>query len=139
MTVCCFVHKLHFNFRFSLTYLNLLQCNFVFVGEVVLEVSVTPSTGYFEISESDALVVSGKVHASDEQQLNSFFDNLPNSEISRENVQLNTSDVYKDLRLRGYEYEGLFKGINSVDDKGDYYEGKFIQCIIHINIPLFYF
>ena len=86
-------------------------------GEVKLEVSLTPSTGHFEVSESSALVASGTITASDETQLNSFFDQLPPPPAS-DKARLDSQDVYKDLRLRGYEYKGIFQGVSTVDETG---------------------
>lgn len=123
-------------------------------GEVKLDVSLTPSTGYFEVSEGDSMVVSGKIHSSDEAQLTAFFDSLPatttlpkptSTQTSSpptttlpetppspsENLLLNTNDVYKELRLRGYQYQNVFQGIVSVDQSGSL-SSLFLIIIIFI-------
>ncbi|XP_033150589.1 fatty acid synthase [Drosophila busckii] len=70
-------------------------------------------TGKFEICESGSLAVSGKI---------TIPENIDNEELlldppieSTVAQQLATSDVYKELRLRGYDYGGIFRGILSSD------------------------
>ncbi|ESO05744.1 hypothetical protein HELRODRAFT_99033 [Helobdella robusta] len=90
-------------------------------GEVRLDVCMTPSSGYFEVSESSSLVVSGHVMAADETALNDFFDetSLLSSMQSTSTLSLKTTDIYKELKLRGYEYGDVFKGIVSTDESGE--------------------
>lgn len=33
-------------------------------------------------------------------------------------LNLEMADVYKDLRLRGYDYTGVFRGVKQADNKG---------------------
>lgn len=79
-----------------------------------LYVSLAPSTGHFEVSESGSVVVSGRVTIP-----NSTFD-LEMTSVATEKslMQLKSSDVYKELRLRGYDYGPTFQGISSVDELG---------------------
>lgn len=46
--------------------------------------------------------------------------NLPAPAAAKEPelLELKTADVYKDLRLRGYDYSGLFQGVLSADNRG---------------------
>nr|NP_001137778.2 fatty acid synthase 1, isoform C [Drosophila melanogaster]ACL82985.2 fatty acid synthase 1, isoform C [Drosophila melanogaster] len=66
-------------------------------------------TGAFEICESGSLAVSGKI------TIPESIDNeeLPLEEQTPSAVakELGTNDVYKELRLRGYDYGGIFRGI----------------------------
>ncbi|XP_062142806.1 fatty acid synthase [Drosophila sulfurigaster albostrigata] len=70
-------------------------------------------TGNFEICESGSLAVSGKI---------SIPESISNEELPLEPQtpstvakQLVTNDVYKELRLRGYDYSGIFRGIINSD------------------------
>lgn len=69
------------------------------------------STGTFEISENDTLKCSGSISV-----LSS-----PVKEVNmdqKEEFQLTSKDVYKELRLRGYEYDGKFRGILNTNIEG---------------------
>ena len=37
-------------------------------------------------------------------------------------LPLNTDDIYKEFRLRGYNYSGLFQGIQKIDNEGKWAE-----------------
>ncbi|XP_029178050.1 fatty acid synthase-like [Nylanderia fulva] len=76
-------------------------------------VNIFEITGNFEICESNAVVVSGNIRvaeAIEKEQLNRSPIPLVNKEHS---LPMNTEDIYKELRLRGYEYSDIFKGIKS--------------------------
>ncbi|KAH8306769.1 hypothetical protein KR044_013279, partial [Drosophila immigrans] len=70
-------------------------------------------TGNFEICESGSLAVSGKISIPDSVD----SEELPLEPQTASNVakQLATNDVYKELRLRGYDYAGIFRGIVNSD------------------------
>ncbi|CAD6999349.1 unnamed protein product [Ceratitis capitata] len=70
-------------------------------------------TGAFEICEGGSLAMSGKIK---------IVDNITQEELPLEPLQPDTvgrelvaNDVYKELRLRGYDYGGIFRGIVSSD------------------------
>ncbi|KAH8325813.1 hypothetical protein KR067_008335, partial [Drosophila pandora] len=70
-------------------------------------------TGAFEICESGSLAVSGKI---------TIPESIENEELPLEAQtpstvakELVTGDVYKELRLRGYDYAGIFRGIVKSD------------------------
>ncbi|XP_055839922.1 fatty acid synthase isoform X2 [Episyrphus balteatus] len=72
-------------------------------------------TGDFEICEGGTLTVSGKI---------SIVENVTNEELPPQNqdvenpvMDLKINDVYKELRLRGYDYGGEFRGIVASDIK----------------------
>ena len=72
-------------------------------------------TGRFEVVEGGAAVVTGYVrHSSNpsEEKVNPTFDDTIEEDMSHR-------DVYKELRLRGYHYSGLFRGIKSANIKGN--------------------
>ncbi|XP_068150522.1 fatty acid synthase [Drosophila tropicalis] len=69
--------------------------------------------GTFEICEGSSLVASGKIRlVADGQEELLKLTPLPGSTGS---IKLSTKDVYKELRLRGYDYSGAFQGILGAD------------------------
>lgn len=69
--------------------------------------------GDFEILESNAVVISGNIRAAEAIEKNQL--NLSPFPMPPTELLLNTEDIYKEMRLRGYEYNGVFKGIKSCD------------------------
>ena len=101
-------------------FLHLLLC-VIHAGTVTLSVSIMPGTGDFEICEGDSLVVSGIISMPD----GAFLDrdqyltvkNVLNKKESRE-FPLTTPEVYRELRLRGYDYGPTFQGIAGASQSG---------------------
>ncbi|XP_018375579.1 PREDICTED: fatty acid synthase-like [Trachymyrmex cornetzi] len=73
--------------------------------------------GKFEITEGDSIVVTGTVY----ETLNPEQEMVPTdllSENSDEDENMTARDVYKELKLRGYQYRGLFRGLKSASISG---------------------
>lgn len=85
---------------------------FPIIGTVRLKVTILPSSGRFEITENDAIVVEGKVQVLPEQD-----SQKPLSTTSFE-LTLLQEDIYKELNLRGYNYEGLYQGLVEANTEG---------------------
>lgn len=70
-------------------------------------------TGKYEILEGGNVVSSGKI---------AMLDTPPNFEAGdfeeRSQYELKTADIYKELRLRGYDYGPTFQGILDSDITG---------------------
>lgn len=84
-------------------------------GSVKFGINFFDGSGRFEICEGGALTVSGFISVPEDigtAQLE--LDAIP---TDTSGLQLNTSDVYKELRLRGYDYSGKFRGVVSSDSK----------------------
>ncbi|XP_063877296.1 fatty acid synthase-like isoform X1 [Scylla paramamosain] len=105
-----------------------------------LTVRILLAKGEFEIVVSDAVAASGRIHvggdhASENASLLSFLEKLEvkgSQSTSTSTSNLDKKDVYRELRLRGYEYKGLFQGITSANLEGT--EG---QLVWHNNwVPL---
>ena len=90
----------------------------VIAGIVKFEVNITPGTGQFEVSESEALVVSGRIYVPNEPVLEVPVYERRNVGEDGDLIQLGTADVYKELRLRGYDYGPTFQGILSASNRG---------------------
>lgn len=90
-------------------------------GPVRFAVNIFEGTGDFEICETGTVAVSGNIRASN----NIKNDQLTLPPLSRqvalseETLPLDSKDIYKELRLRGYEYRGIFQGIKSSDSHGN--------------------
>lgn len=91
-------------------------------GSVQLEVRLMPATNRFEVSENGNLAVSGKVSVLEDSGLDAFHAEL-NKPITADNedpkLRLKSGDIYKELRLRGYDYGKTFQGILESNNAGD--------------------
>ncbi|KAL6430398.1 hypothetical protein ACFW04_007806 [Cataglyphis niger] len=79
--------------------------------EIELTIMVQKGTGRFEVSENSTTVASGVVRISKnpaQEKIPSAI--LPNKD---EEEVMTTKDIYKELRLRGYQYSGLFRSLKS--------------------------
>ncbi|XP_066560722.1 fatty acid synthase [Amia ocellicauda] len=91
-------------------------------GSVQLEVRLMPASNKFEVSENGNLAVSGKVSVLEENALNTFRSQmaLPSEGGDCDpKLRLAASDIYKELRLRGYDYGKTFQGILESNNAGD--------------------
>lgn len=70
----------------------------------------------FEITEGDNVVVTGKVRIPTDIENEKVSTNF--LEFIDEEEEMNTKDIYKELRLRGYQYTGIFRGIKSASVTG---------------------
>ena len=77
---------------------------FIFVTKFV-------GTGRFEIVEGGAAVVTGTVRHTPKPSLEMMGLEAPSDDDVIE--EMTSKDIYKDLRLRGYHYSGLFRGVKS--------------------------
>ncbi|XP_011700359.1 PREDICTED: fatty acid synthase-like, partial [Wasmannia auropunctata] len=73
--------------------------------------------GKFEITEGESVVVTGIVReTSNLEQEMTPIDQLP--ENNDEEEHMTARDIYKELKLRGYQYSGLFRGLKSASISG---------------------
>lgn len=68
-----------------------------------------PSSGDFEVSEAGARVVTGRISVPGEQVLQIPTYDRPLVAEEANYIPLTTSDIYKELRLRGYDYGSTFQ------------------------------
>ncbi|EDW12340.1 fatty acid synthase [Drosophila mojavensis] len=81
-----------------------------------LAVNYFQGSSTFEICEGSSLVASGKMRLVANGQ--DLLLNLPALPGSAGLAKLCTKDVYKEMRLRGYDYSGVFQGILDLDNSG---------------------
>lgn len=86
-------------------------------GSVKFGINFFDGSGRFEICESGALTVSGKITIPENIDEATLL--LDDIEKDKSGLPLETPDVYKELRLRGYDYTGKFRGIVESDSKAD--------------------
>uniref|UniRef100_A0A8D8PNC5 Fatty acid synthase n=1 Tax=Cacopsylla melanoneura TaxID=428564 RepID=A0A8D8PNC5_9HEMI len=87
-------------------------------GTVKFLINIFDGTGDFELCESGSVAVNGRIRIPEDVAKEQI--DLPENKpaVSSELLELNSSDIYKDLRLRGYDYTGAFRGVNKSDNRG---------------------
>lgn len=103
-------------------------------GNIKFKVTVQTGSGYFEIVEGNAVVSTGRIYIPENIEKESV--NIPSPQHnSKDNQQifLNSSEFYKELNLRGYNYKGLFKGITYANSEGISYITNLQLIITTIN------
>lgn len=87
-------------------------------GSVKFLINIFEGSGDFEICEGGSVAVSGKISCPED--INKEFLELPKPFVKPEKdvLDLDKSDIYKELRLRGYDYDGIFRGISKSDNFG---------------------
>lgn len=85
-------------------------------GTVEFIVMVQKGSGTFEVVESGAPVVTGRLYIPTD--VNKEMIDMPPHPDEPSDTDLNIKDVYKELRLRGYNYKGLFKSLTRVNLDG---------------------
>uniref|UniRef100_A0A3Q1KE57 Fatty acid synthase n=1 Tax=Anabas testudineus TaxID=64144 RepID=A0A3Q1KE57_ANATE len=91
-------------------------------GSVQLEVQLMPASNKFEVSENGNLAVSGKVCILEDVALDSFRRLISQQAAysgGDPKMKLTDHDIYKELRLRGYDYGKTFQGILESNKEGD--------------------
>ncbi|KAK0070671.1 hypothetical protein PV325_000245, partial [Microctonus aethiopoides] len=89
-------------------------------GIVTLTVMVQKGTGRFEVVDDDVAVVTGHVHSTSNPVVEKINPPLPDNN----ETEMSSRDFYKELRLRGYNYDGSFKGVKSATISGS--KGKIV-------------
>lgn len=85
-------------------------------GPIKFLVNIFGGSGEFELCEGGAVVVKGRIRAARADQREDLT--LPPATPDTKHLQLSKEHVYRDLRLRGYEYQGIFQGVLEADNTG---------------------
>jgi len=83
-----------------------------------VEVTIWTVNGHFEVIENESAVVSGHISILAEPVVSD--DNDDPTAVVEGPLPLNCDDIYKELRLRGYDYDSMFRGILSADGTGKF-------------------
>ncbi|CAN8002218.1 unnamed protein product [Ixodes hexagonus] len=88
-------------------------------GPVRFMVNVMRVSGEFEVCEAGTVAASGRIFLAEDGQ--KLLDHEPPSGPPETvTFDLEAEDIYKELRLRGYEYSGSFQGILKADIQHPY-------------------
>jgi len=87
-------------------------------GSVKVDVTISPVSGQFEVIENESVVLSGHISILTEPVVSD--DDDPTAIPEEGPLPLNRDDIYKELRLRGYDYESMFRAIVSADRTGKF-------------------
>ena len=90
-------------------------------NKVIFYVNILPTNGTFEIIENNTIIVTGKISLSEQLTMQKFHQK---NQLNSNEKYLQTNEIYRDFNLRGYEYSGLFRGINQITIDGTYGELK---------------
>lgn len=89
---------------------------------------------FLQVVVSDSVAVSGRIQmGADESGKTISLMEYVNQSSGSEDQTLLQKDLYKELRLRGYHYKGIFQGIVSADLKGKYCMFSYktsLDCIV---------
>ncbi|CAH2098691.1 unnamed protein product [Euphydryas editha] len=110
-------------------------------GDLEFIIVIQKGSGLFEIVESNASIVTGSIRV--KKNVGQDYRWLPaEPESTGPNVKhLLTKDFYKELRLRGYQYSGLFRGVLGCNVEGT--RGRltwvnewvtFLDCMLQMRI-----
>ena len=79
-------------------------------------VRMNEDTGVFEVRDGDTVVVSGRMQLGPEE-INNVIERKAN-DMNSSTTLLNSIDIYKELRVRGYDYDSFFQGMYSALSDG---------------------
>lgn len=83
--------------------------------------NIQKGCGAFEIIENDTVVASGRIKKLEKTEITYDDIKIIETDISdKVELPLQTADIYKDYRLRGYQYKGKFVGISRATYDGTY-------------------
>jgi len=89
---------------------------------------VQKASGNFEVVEGGAAIVTGRIYVPDDPDQELADLPPPSPATGQDLIPLEPRDIYKELRLRGYNYAGLFRSLTYVDNTGTFREKK---CFPH--------
>uniref|UniRef100_A0A6P7G8W5 Fatty acid synthase n=1 Tax=Diabrotica virgifera virgifera TaxID=50390 RepID=A0A6P7G8W5_DIAVI len=87
-------------------------------GSVKFLINIFEGTGEFELCEGGSVAVSGKISVPEDVSKEVLTLPKPVVRNEKDVLPLESLDIYKELRLRGYDYEGIFRGITESDNHG---------------------
>ncbi|XP_069675926.1 fatty acid synthase-like [Periplaneta americana] len=95
-------------------------------GSIKFFITVQKGSGKFEVVESGVEVVTGLVRIPEGNDDEMVPLPLYEQSFGNDLTELNSHDIYKELRLRGYNYQRIFRSLVSVD--GHVKMGKIRWC-----------
>ncbi|KAL0099558.1 hypothetical protein PUN28_019758 [Cardiocondyla obscurior] len=80
-------------------------------NKIELTFSIQKGSNRFEIIEGHTTIVTGRIRIPTSDENTRISANSTKYAVDGE---MNNKDIYKELRLRGYQYSGIFRGLNRV-------------------------
>lgn len=97
---------------------------------VKFEVRMMDVNGEFTISEGGSIVVTGRIFVPEKSPLTLQHILTDGSVKSSNTIQMKPKDIYKELRLRGYDYGGVFQGIAEANSDSKLGKLKFHNWVV---------
>lgn len=104
------------------------------LGSLDFIVMVQKGSGNFEIVEGGAAIVTGRIYVPENINKEIVDLDAPEDEIDPSLVELSSKDFYKELRLRGYNYKGLFRSVTKANNEGNTLLSSVNLCYFRINL-----
>ncbi|KAL2715897.1 fatty acid synthase-like [Vespula squamosa] len=84
-------------------------------GKVEMIVMIQKGSGKFEVVEGGAAIVTGNIRLATNLSKEKVPLDVINRDVDvdKEEEELDEKDIYKEFKLRGYQYSGLFRSIHS--------------------------
>ena len=83
--------------------------------KILFYVNILPGNGLFEMVENNSIVVTGKISRSEQLTMQQFHQQIS---LNSTEKHLEMNEIYRDFNLRGYEYSGLFRGVDRMNIDG---------------------
>ena len=89
-------------------------------GQIKFVIRMMETSGEFSISEGGAIVASGRVFVPEEPvlKLGHIVEEHSKIGVTEEVITMSPKDIYKELRVRGYDYGPTFQGLQNVTHDG---------------------
>lgn len=88
-------------------------------GSATLQITLLEQSGEFSISESGSICCTGRINLIPDNELR-LNHNLVKTVTAEDAILLKSKDIYKELRIRGYDYSGMFQGVVEAMSDGSY-------------------
>ncbi|XP_047362716.1 fatty acid synthase-like [Vespa velutina] len=87
-------------------------------GKIEMIVMIQKGSGNFEVVEGGLAIVTGLIRVATNLSKQKIPLDLIKANIGNEKEELDAKDIYKELKLRGYQYSGLFRSLHSASVSG---------------------
>lgn len=111
----------------NIQFLNAIQL--IKSKPIQLNVEINRLTNDFQINENDVLTVTGKIRLVP----NVKPIQIDESKKKNSSIQLKNDDFYREMRIRGYDYQNDFRCIESISIDGSHAQVKWLNWITFLD------